>query len=134
MKFICMKCDDFMEYEDQEKVADQRLGLVFSCKKCNSSFAMVTNPGETQLVHALGIQIGGRSDPAKPLELTMDSLKEDVKSAGPIWTEEAEKRILNVPSFARQMARKGIEDYAREKGRREINGKIMDEYREKVGM
>ncbi|MEK7871480.1 MAG: hypothetical protein AAB244_03785 [Nitrospirota bacterium] len=32
------------------------------------------------------------------------------------------------------MARKGIEDYAREKGCTEINGKVMDEYREKVGM
>ncbi|MEK6577129.1 MAG: hypothetical protein AABZ05_05975 [Nitrospirota bacterium] len=134
MKFICMKCNDFMEYEDQEKVAGQRLGLVFSCKKCNSSFAMVTNTGETQLVHALGIQIGGRSGPARPLELTRDSLKEDMESVGPIWTEEAEKRLLNVPSFARQMARKGIEDYAREKGCREINKNVMDEYREKVGM
>ena len=134
MKFICIKCNDFMEYEDQENVAEHRLGLVFSCKKCSSSFAMVTNPGETQLVHALGIQIGGRSGPAQPLELTRDSLKEDIASAGPIWTEEAEKRLLNVPSFARHMARKGIEDYAREKGCKEINGKVMDEYREKVGM
>ncbi|HLF85691.1 MAG TPA: PCP reductase family protein [Nitrospiria bacterium] len=134
MKFICMKCNDFMEYEDQEKVADQRLGLVFSCKKCNVSFAMVTNPGETQLVHALGIQIGGRSQPAEPLELTRESLKEDVTSIGPFWTEEAEKRLLNVPSFVRTMARKGIEDYAKQKGLRNIDGKIMDEYREKVGM
>lgn len=134
MKFICMKCNDFMEYEDQEKVAEQRLGLVFSCKRCNSSFAMVTNPGETQLVHALGIQIGGRSAPAQPLELTRDSLKEEAASVGPVWTEEAEKRLLNVPSFARHMARRGIEDYAKEKGYREISGKIMDEYRQMVGM
>lgn len=134
MKFICMKCNDFMEYEGQEGVAGQRLGLVFSCKRCSSSFSLVTNPGETQLVHALGIQIGGRSAPIQPLELTRDSLKEEVASVGPIWTEEAEKRLLNVPSFVRQMARKGIEDYAKDKGYNEIDAKVMDEYREKVGM
>lgn len=134
MKFICIRCNDFMEYDAKEEVAEQRLGLTFSCRRCGSSFAMVTNPGETQLVHALGIEIGGRSKPAQPLELTRESLKQDLASKGPVWTEEAEKRLLNVPSFVREMARKGIDEYARDRGYKEIDTKVMDEYRQMVGM
>lgn len=37
---------------------------------------MVTNPGETQMVAALGVKIGGRTTAPEPFELTRDTLKE----------------------------------------------------------
>ena len=42
---------------------------------------MVTNPGETQMVSSLGVQLGGRTEAAIPLEMTRGGLEENV-SAG----------------------------------------------------
>lgn len=50
------------------------------------------------------------------------------------WTASAQKRLENIPSFVRSLARMGIEQYAHEKGYSEINDEVMQEYREKVGM
>ncbi|MBI3610467.1 MAG: protochlorophyllide oxidoreductase [Nitrospirae bacterium] len=50
------------------------------------------------------------------------------------WTPNAEKRLENVPFFVRSLARAGIEQYARENEFAEVNDRVMDEYREKVGM
>ena len=161
MKFICLKCDSFMNYESQELVGTLRLGITFSCTACGHKIALVTNPGETQLVSGLGVKIGGRTVPPK---FTQDALKteqgqdtptvdmgkcpfsavvagsmgqsETQKStaSGLVWTSSAEKRLDNVPSFVRSLARSGVEQYAREKGYGEINDNVMQEYREKVGM
>ena len=44
------------------------------------------------------------------------------------WTAEAEQRIAQrIPSFVRPMARMGIEQYARERGYREITPQVLDE-------
>ena len=44
------------------------------------------------------------------------------------WTAEAEQRIeQRIPSFVRPMARMGIEQYARERGYREITPQVLDE-------
>lgn len=43
------------------------------------------------------------------------------------WTPEAAERIQRVPPFARQMARRGIENYAKDKGCRTITTAIVDE-------
>lgn len=50
------------------------------------------------------------------------------------WTEEALKRLERIPQFARALAKGAIEDYARQKGYREITSDIMDEARRKMGM
>ncbi|MEE9202041.1 MAG: universal stress protein, partial [Dehalococcoidia bacterium] len=50
------------------------------------------------------------------------------------WTPEAEERLLRVPPFARGMARKAIEDYARDRGLTEITVAVMVEAREHTGM
>jgi len=42
---------------------------------------MVTNPGETQMVSSLGVQLGGRTEAPIPLEMTRGGLEENV-SAG----------------------------------------------------
>ncbi|MBI4296551.1 MAG: PCP reductase family protein [Chloroflexi bacterium] len=50
-----------------------------------------------------------------------------------VWTEEAEKRLANVPAFVRGMARKAIERYALEEGYDEITPEVMDQARAKRG-
>lgn len=164
MKFLCLKCDSFMNYESQELVDTLRLGITFSCTSCGYKVALVTNPGETQLVSGLGVKIGGRTVPPSPMEFTREALKTEESPAatavdmskcpfsamvagtmgqssataktgsGPAWTPSAQKRLENIPSFVRLLAQTGIEQYAREKGYPEINDEVMQEYREKVGM
>ena len=162
MKFLCMKCDNFMDFKSQETVDTLRLGITFACNSCGHEIAMVTNPGETQLVSGLGVKIGGRTVPPEPMEFTRGALKTEQgqatqevdmskcpfsamvtgaagqetekTKAGPAWTTAAEERLQNIPSFVRSMARSGIEEFAREKGYSEINDDVMVEYREKVGM
>ncbi len=50
------------------------------------------------------------------------------------WTQEALTRLQRIPLFARALAKEAIEDYARQKGHREITSDIMDEARREMGM
>ncbi|MFQ5854847.1 MAG: universal stress protein [Anaerolineae bacterium] len=50
------------------------------------------------------------------------------------WTPEALERLGRVPDFARGMARKAIEDYAREKGLKVVNEQVVVEARKRFGM
>ncbi|HTN43159.1 MAG TPA: hypothetical protein VMN77_05100 [Nitrospiria bacterium] len=171
MKFLCIKCNNFMDYESKEQVDTLRLGITFACTQCGYKVAMVTNPGETQLVSGLGVKIGGRTVPAEPMEFTREAIKPEGQPTATLsadmgkcpfpamlagsgfkdtgigaglsgqdsqpsvpWTSNAEKRLQNVPSFVRSLARAGIEQYAKENGFAEVNDQVMDEYREKVGM
>jgi len=70
MKFVCMKCESFMAFEKVQTPGEQSLGVTFACPTCNAKVAMVTNPGETSMVQALGVKLGGRTAPATPMELT----------------------------------------------------------------
>jgi hypothetical protein len=81
MKFVCLKCETYMTFEKVEKPAEGTLGVFFECPSCQSRFSMVTNPGETQMVSSLGVQLGGRTEAAIPLEMTRGGLEENV-SAG----------------------------------------------------
>lgn len=76
MKFVCMKCEKFMLFQKLERPADDSLGVMFECPECASRFSMVTNSGETSLVQALGVKIGGRTTAPEPFELTRETLKE----------------------------------------------------------
>jgi hypothetical protein len=65
--------------------------------------------------------------------------KEELKKGAPTeedveWTEEAKQRIQKVPFFVRNMAKKTVLTFAKEKGVAIIDAKLMDEVREKVGM
>jgi len=56
-------------------------------------------------------------------------------SGAPIrWTDEATARIERVPSYIRPMIRRGVEDFAREAGRTEVDAALMDEVRGRFGM
>ncbi len=75
MKFVCMKCETYMNFEKVEKPAEGSLGVFFGCPSCGARFTMVTNPGETQMVSSLGVQLGGRSAAAQPFEMTRGGLR-----------------------------------------------------------
>ena len=47
------------------------------------------------------------------------------------WTPGAQKRLENIPSFIREMARKEIERMAKEKGLAAVTDAMMDEAKEK---
>ena len=61
MKFVCMNCETYMSFEKVEKPAEGSLGVFFACPSCEAKVSMVTNPGETQMVSSLGVQLGGRT-------------------------------------------------------------------------
>lgn len=81
MKFVCLNCETYMNFEKVEQPAQGSLGVFFRCPSCEAKFSMVTNPGETQMVNSLGVKLGGRAAPPEPFEMTRGTLKEDV-SAG----------------------------------------------------
>ena len=74
MKFVCMKCETYMNFEKVEKPGEGSLGVFFGCPSCGARFTMVTNPGETQMVSSLGVQLGGRTVAAEPFEMTRGGL------------------------------------------------------------
>ncbi len=78
MKFVCLNCETYMTFQKVEKPAEGSLGVFFVCGSCDAKFSMVTNPGETQMVTSLGVQLGGRTEAAAPLEMTRGGLQEGV--------------------------------------------------------
>ena len=76
MKFVCLNCETYMTFQKVEKPAEGSLGVFFTCPTCNAKFSMVTNPGETQMVSSLGVQLGGRTAAAQPFEMTRGTLKD----------------------------------------------------------
>ena len=60
--------------------------------------------------------------------------EQEKEVSGPQWTADAERRLSRIPSFARAMARKSIEQHAREQGYAEISTAVMDEVKGQFGM
>ncbi|HIA14371.1 MAG TPA: hypothetical protein EYN74_05720 [Nitrospirales bacterium] len=82
MKFVCLTCEGFMNFENVDAVADNSLGITFGCPTCKTRFSMVTNAGETSLVSSLGVKLGGRTASATPFEMTKETLQgQDGKTA-----------------------------------------------------
>ncbi len=131
MKFLCVACDEAMQFvEAGEPPRGDTLTAVFGCPRCGHRIALLANPWETQLVHSMGVAIGGRTAPHEPLEVVRARLAESRL----LWTEDAERRIERVPEFVRPMVRDGIERHARERGCREVTCEVMDEARSRMGM
>lgn len=80
MKFVCLKCETYMTFEKVEKPAEGSLGVFFTCPSCDAKFSMVTNPGETQMISSLGVQLGGRSAAPQPFEMTRSALKDEAQA------------------------------------------------------
>ena len=67
MKFVCVLCDTPMKLEETVGPVEGSLSVTFACPSCAHRIALLTNPWETQLVRALDVKIGGRTDPAEPM-------------------------------------------------------------------
>ena len=140
MKFLCVKCDVAMEFEQKDDPQDGTLSLQFKCPSCDQRVAMLTNLGETQFVRSLGVQIGHEQIAPSPMQMIREGLSEkregvfDESNSEPVWTEAALKRLSAAPSFVQAMVRKLYTDYARRKGYAEITPAIMTEARDKLGM
>lgn len=137
MKFLCLKCDEAMTIKRVEGSEDNSITITYICQGCGYSFAMLTNPMESQLVKGLGVHIGGRKVVHKHMEVISETLmkaKEEGNNYNLLWDKEAEARLLNIPVFVRPMAKAGIERYAKEKGHKNITLEVMDEARKVYGM
>ena len=143
MKFLCVGCDEQMTFEERQEPGDGTFGASFSCPKCGHKVAMLANPMETQLVGALGVQIGGRTLDQQPMQLTRSSMigREDAfedvapgKPGGVRWSAESEERLTKVPNFVRGMVKKIYVEWAAEHGIAEITPAVMDEARVDLGL
>ncbi len=147
MKFLCIGCDEVMEFAERQLPGDGTLAAVFTCATCGHEIAMLTNPMETQLVSSLGVKIGGRSVPAQPLEQTRagldggraDPFADDAADATATdvrvrWDADAVERLGRVPSFVRGMVKRIYADYARERGIPLITTEVMDRARSDLGL
>jgi hypothetical protein len=144
MKFLCVKCDVAMEFEQKDDPQDGTLSLQFKCPSCEQSVAMLTNPGETQFVRSLGVQIGHEQIASSPMSMLRSELAEPragvfVESSAeaptePLWTEAALRRLSAAPTFVQAMVRKLYTDYARSNGYAEVTPAVMNEARDALGM
>lgn len=134
MKHLCCKCEVYMEYEKHEVVEEGSVGITFRCPQCSNRVVLLTNPGETMLVHALGVKIGGAALERKPLELTRSTLcKEDgdkVQQPENLrWDKSARKRLERIPEFVRPTAVRAIEQFASERGVTDVTENLIDAYK-----
>jgi hypothetical protein len=147
MKFLCIDCDRQMVFAERQLPGDGTLAAAFRCPGCGRSVAMLTNPLETQLVASLGVQIGGRTVPAQPMETVRGMVvtgredafddsggRADGRTGGPTWTAEAQERLARVPGFVRGMVKRIYGDYARDHGIAEITPAVMDAARSELGL
>ena len=144
MKFLCVDCDKQMAFEERQLPGDGTLAATFKCPTCGRVVAMLTNPMETQLVSSLGVEIGGRTVPAQPLETVRkmvatgrDDAFDDGASGvgrGALWSQEATERLNRVPSFVRGMVKRIYADFAKERGIAEITPAVMDTARAELGL
>ena len=68
MKFLCLACDEQMQFRERQEPGDGTFAASFTCPSCGHEVAMLANPAETQLVGALGVKIGGRELDEQPME------------------------------------------------------------------
>lgn len=153
MKFLCVQCDAPMKLRKSDGPDEGgSLSVLFYCPDCNKEIAMLTNPYETQLVSSLGIKIGGTVPGSDKTEGSKCPFSDVVQKAmsgssesaasGPenvpteifAWTEEASSRLEKIPFFVRPMAKMGIEKFAKDSGYGQVDGKVLDEAKEKFGM
>ena len=141
MKFLCVPCDSPMKLQTVAPPDGGSLSVVYSCPECGYEMAMLTNAYETQVVQSLGVKIGpdaaaGTAAGKCPFSgmITGAEQPRPVDPAAMRWTAAAEARLANIPEFVRPMARTGIEQFAREQGRLEIDEGILDAARDFFGM
>ncbi len=146
MKFLCVDCDEQMDFAERTVPGDGTFAAAFTCPKCKRKVAMLANPMESQLVGALGVKIGGRTLDEQPLELVRTNVvgradavvdpEPSVTGRGrlPRWSPAAEARLTRVPSFVRGMVKRIYGEYAAERGILEVTPAVMDTARTELGL
>lgn len=148
MKFLCVPCDTPMKLQSVGPPDRGSLSVVYSCPACGYEMAMLTNAYETQVVQSLGVRIGPESAATASVAATggkcpfpsmipgiQGGQPDQAGEAVPVrWTAAAEARLARIPEFVRPMARTGIERFARERGAREVDEKLLDAARDFFGM
>jgi len=142
MKFICQSDSTVMEFvENVTSDSGGSMSIVFKCPTCGRAIAMVTNPGETQMVRSLGVTIGHAAlasapEPMSMIRSALTSQASPIAPAGPepAWSEAALRRLAAAPAFVQGMIRRLYTDYAWQKGYAEITPAVMNEAREALGM
>jgi hypothetical protein len=153
MKFLCVECDQQMQFEERQLPGDGTLAAAFRCPRCGRAVGLLTNPYETQLVASLGVKIGGTTLPPQPLETvramvaTGKSTAVDAdpgggaaaegaaaRATGVTWSLGAEERLARVPGFVRGMVKRIYIDYAKDRGIGEITPVVMDTARHELGL
>jgi hypothetical protein len=104
MKFVCLNCETYMNFEKVEKPGEGSLGVFFGCPSCGAKFSMVTNPGETQMVASLGVKLGGRPAPAEPFEMTRGTLKDEALAGSGAMAAYLNEKIQGGQSAAAKPA------------------------------
>ena len=144
MKFLCMTCDTQMKtVENRRQLADGTLAIVLECPECFGQVGMLTNPMETKMLDSLDVSVcpvGGKGRTAAAgVEAGATQAAPAAAKPTPVkgelaWTDEAEQRMKKLPIFVRPMARKGVENWAREHGHATITPQVLDEARAAFGM
>jgi hypothetical protein len=153
MKFLCVECDQQMQFEERQLPGDGTLAAAFRCPRCGRAVGLLTNPYETQLVASLGVKIGGTTLPPQPFETVRamvatgkpDAFEDDAgagvaaaaataRATGVIWSLAAQERLARVPGFVRGMVKKIYVDYAKDRGIGEITPVVMDTARHELGL
>ncbi len=144
MKFLCVPCDTPMKMSEAAPPDRGSISVVYECPECFHTMAMLTNPMETQMVQSLGVKIGpgGGEEKAAGAEgggCPFSGMAEEMSAGGSktdafTWTAAAEKRLGNIPSFVRGVARTGIEKYARENGFAQVDEEVLDQAKDFFGM
>jgi hypothetical protein len=143
MKFLCVDCDEQMEFDERHQPGDGTFAAAYTCPKCHRRMAMLANPMETQMVESLGVKIGGQTLDHEPMELVRRTMEgrddaftdENPSDRGrPAWAPESEERLTRVPNFVRGMVKKIYSDWATERGVGEITPAVMDEARIDLGL
>ena len=149
MKFLCVPCDSPMKLQTVAPPERGSLSIVYACPECGYEMAMLTNAYETQVVQSLGVKIGPSTAPANasdgaeatarcPFAAMVPAAAVPAQPAAEAikvtWTSAAEARLARVPEFVRPMAKVGIEQFARDRGAREIDEPLLDAAREFFGM
>lgn len=161
MKFLCVGCDAPMALRETRGPDRGALTIVYGCPTCGHETALLINPMEAQMVRGLGVQVGGRTTAAEPMEMVRSTLAHQREASvepapapkaggkcpftgmaeeafaatdGPEWTPEAEARLERIPAFVRPMVRRSIEQHAAEHGHARIDGAVVDEVRGTMGM
>lgn len=131
MKFLCMSCDEQMKIKETRGPDEGSITVIFQCPGCGWESGMLTNPYETQIVRALNVKIGPQ---AKEPTSTTEPVIQDSSSSRVQWTPEAKERLQRVPTFVREMARQGVEQFASGHGYEVITEEVMAAAREEIGM